>query len=165
MNYRGNLIVEACERALDQWIAAACDGRLSPEFRVRIPVPGGGFIEPPLDAKAVRSVGRALAAVEWHEKTAPPSWACPLPLRLDQCESMICNANNALQLVGYFGRSMRWSDWDIDQHPTFDRFCCGVMDYMFAPMELRTDKELQQMFPPRALAGLKTPLCWRQPAA
>ena len=121
--------------------------------------------EPPLDAESVRSVGRALAAVAWHAETSPWSWSKPLPLEMGVCKSLMNNALGALQLLGYFGRSLRWNNWDIDQHPTFDPFCCGVMDYMFAPMELRTDKELQQMFPPRALVGLKTPLCWRPSAA
>ena len=41
--FYGNLLVEASERAMDQWLQAACDGRLTPDFRVRVPIPGGFF--------------------------------------------------------------------------------------------------------------------------
>ena len=49
---REEWLVEASERALDQWIRAACEGRLSSDFRARVPVPGGDSIEPPLDAES-----------------------------------------------------------------------------------------------------------------
>jgi hypothetical protein len=111
----------------------------------------------------MRKVARALAAVERHKQTTPYSWANPLPLRMELCDTFIYKDHyNALRLLGYFGRSWRWNNWD-EQHPEFDAFCCGVLDYICSPPELRMDPELRKMFSPKALAGLTTPLQWRSP--
>ena len=91
------------------------------------------------------------------------SWANPLPLKMEECESWVDNDHHALRLVGYFGRSLRWNDWDYERHPPFNTFCSGVMKYILSPMELRMDPELQRMFPRRALAALTNPLQWRSP--
>jgi len=78
------------------------------------------------------------------------------------CETLIYNRDNALKLLGYFGRSMLWSDWD-ERHPDFTTFGRGVMGFLLAPMELRMDEELLRLFPPKALLGITTPLQWRAP--
>jgi hypothetical protein len=82
---------------------------------------------------------------------------------MEMCESLLYNDHNEQKLVGYYARSLRWNGWDFERHPPFDVFCRGVMEYIFSPMDLRMDQELQQMFPPRTLAGLTTPLQWRSP--
>lgn len=82
---------------------------------------------------------------------------------MEECETFMYNDHhNALRLLGYFGRSWRWNNWD-ERHPPFDTFCSGVLDYICSPPELRMDPELRKMFPPKALAGLTTPLQWRMP--
>jgi hypothetical protein len=110
------------------------------------------------------TVRKALAAQAWHERNAP-SWACPLLLKENECDNYIyCSDYNSNKLLGYFSRSVRWNGWNIDRHPTFPVFCSGIMAYNFGPMEIRCDKELQQLFPPRKLEGLEcSPLRWRPP--
>jgi hypothetical protein len=153
-------VVEICGRELECLVKYVHeDGcRL---FAQAVPVIGGEYYADRHD-EHVRSVCRALAAVERHKQTTSYSWANPLPLREEEFETFISNDCGALQLLGYFGRSWRWNDWD-ERHPPFDVFCSGVTEWFLSPPELRMDKELLQMFPPQKLAGLTTPLQWRSP--
>jgi hypothetical protein len=97
-------------------------------------------------------------------QTAPYSWANPLPLRMEECESLQYNEHNALRLLGHFGLSLRWNKWDIERHPPFETFCRGVIACA-CPIEMQRDRELRRMFPPQALAGITgPPPQWRAPA-
>jgi hypothetical protein len=152
-------VVEVCEAAFERFIRN--EREYSRTIFTQVPVIGGRYYAEQ-HTDHMRSVCRALAAIERHKQTALFDWANPLPLREEEFETFICNDCGALQLLGYFGRSWRWNDWD-EQHPAFDTFCSGVLDYICSPPELRMDRELQKMFPPAKLVGMTTPLQWRSP--
>jgi hypothetical protein len=155
-------VTEICEQQVDRLAEAEREERCSRKYRPTAPHIGDTYLPEQYD-DVVRKVAKAIAATAWHERTAPYSWANPLPLKMEWCETLIDNKDNALKLLGYFGRSMRWNDWDFEQHPTFPDFCSGVLDYIFCPPEIQMDLGLQRMFPPRPLDGITTPLQWRAP--
>jgi hypothetical protein len=131
-----------------------------------IPYIGGQFVaalENP-EHSLVPQVCRALCAREQFRQDAP-SWAYqPLPLRQEDCDELTNHDNPRLNLVGYFASSWRYMDWD-QQHPSFGRFCSGLMFYQFAPNNIRADSSLRQEFPPRELTGLcDGMLHWRSDA-
>jgi hypothetical protein len=153
--------IEACQREFDRLVKDVC---FEDEF-VQDPI----NYRPEQRDDYIRRICRALAAQAWHyEHTASynwASWANPLPLRLDTCESLLQYVPcNGMKLLGYFGRSLRWRDWNYETHPTFPVFCSGVLDWDRCPIELQTDRELARVFPPKPLAGITAPLCWRPPA-
>jgi hypothetical protein len=121
----------------------------------------GGRLDSSALPEVKAQVLRALAALEWHERGPAPRWSKPLPLREEEFGSLMRAECNALQLAGYFGRSLRWNGWDYARYPPFGVFCSGVMEWILGPAELQEDRELQKMFPPRALPGLVNPLHWR----
>jgi hypothetical protein len=82
---------------------------------------------------------------------------------MEWCETLINNDQNALKLLGYFGRSLAWNDWDIEQHPDFKTFCSGAMASSCCPLELRMDDHMRQLFRPKPLVGIVRPLQWRGP--
>ena len=157
MRDRRDRVTRECERQYDLLVKEALEEerrRLSRSvFHVQT--------EQEQHAELVREVARTLAA-DWHAESAP-AWAARLPVELPMCELLIYNNCNQLKLLGYFGRSLLWNDWNYEQHPDFNTFCCGVMASRIGPMDVRMDAELLQMFPPKALAGLYTPLHWRAP--
>lgn len=156
-------IRDGCERAFDRLIEFEREERQRQKFLLTAPHIGDKYHASERDA-VMRKVARAIAASAWHEQTAPYTWANPLPLKMEMCESFINNDHhNALRLLGYFGRSLRWNNWNYEQHPVFSDFCSGVLAWLLAPPELRMDRELRQMFPPQALSGLEHPLQWRPP--
>jgi hypothetical protein len=128
----------------------------------RTPIPGTSS-RPKEHCDLVRDVARAIAAAAWQEQTTSISWAKRLPLTFEACNILIDHKLNELKLLGYFGRSMKWSGWDIERHPDSSSFACGVMDWILGPMDIRMDSGLRQMFPPKPLAGLATPLHWHAP--
>ena len=69
-------IVEICEREFDRLLWYERESRRLAKHRAEIPVIGGEYISA-RHADHVRSVGRALAAVEWHAETTSWSWAKP----------------------------------------------------------------------------------------
>jgi hypothetical protein len=162
MRDKRDYVTRICEREYDRQIKAATDWRRVHALNRTIPFIGGRY-ELRKHDEHMAKVHRALAAQAWHAMTGP-SWAQPLLLREEECESAIHNECPGVKLWGYFGRSMRWNDWNIERHPPFDTFCSGVMEHIFGPPEIKMDKALLQMYPPRKLEGLKcSPLTWRPP--
>ena len=156
-------MVEVSERELDRLILEVHDGRWHANYRNQVPIIGGRY-DPDQHDEHVRSVCRALAAFEWHERTAP-EWARPLPLCREKCEELIVDDCKPFRMRGYFGRSMMWNDWNIEQHPDFKTFGRGAMASNFCPMELREDDHMRQLFPPKPLVGIVGPLQWRSPGS
>jgi hypothetical protein len=151
-------VTEICEREFDHMARAAAAERQL--FTKTVPHIGGPYLEEQHD-ELMRKISRALAAREWHARTGP-SWARRLPLLEEECETLLFNEHNAIRLFGHFGRSLRWTDWDYERHPTFDTFCSGVLASPYCPIDLKLDPELRRMFPPKALAGIShPPLRWR----
>jgi hypothetical protein len=95
----------------------------------------------------------ALIAREKFRETAPV-WAPPLPLRYEDCEALQDDDDPRLNLVGFFGASLRLADFDCAAHPCFHVFSSGMMGYEHAPLELRSDRKLRLEFPPKKLEGL-----------
>jgi len=83
----------------------------------------------------------------------------PLPLRAEECTILQQDADNRLELVGYYGSSLRRTDWNCEAHPPFAAFCSGVL---FVPGRLgHDDKALEAEIPPRLPNGLDIDLCWQ----
>ena len=69
----------------------------------------------------MRKACRALCAQKWFERTAP-KWAQPLPLREEECEMLLKDADSRLRLLGHYALSLRSTSWDCSTHPPFDAF-------------------------------------------
>ena len=154
-------VTAICEREFDRLVKAEFENARSLRRSKTVPHIGGVYLEAE-HAELMQQVARALAAQERHAQTTPYSWSKPLPLKMEVCESLIYNNSNAMKLLGYFGRSLRWNHWP-EQHPDFCTFCSGVLDFFLCPPEIKMDRELQQMFPPKELVGITNPLQWRPP--
>ena len=151
-------IVEICERELDRLILEVHGGHWHAKYRNQVPIIGGRY-DPDRHAEHVRDVCRALTAFEWHRQTAP-AWARLLPLCREKCEELIVDDLKPYRMLGYFGRSMMWNDWDTERHPDFKTFGSGAMASGCCPLALRMDDQMRQWFPPKALEGIAHPLQW-----
>jgi hypothetical protein len=151
-----------CEREYDRMVEEEREERRRQKYLLTAPHIGDKYHARQHD-DIMRKVAKAIAASAWHERTTSISWARPLPLEMGWCETLINNDRNELKLLGYFGRSLRWNNWDFEIHPVFDVFCSGVTEWFLSPPEITMDKELLRMFPPKALVGLSHPLQWSPP--
>jgi len=115
-------------------------------------------------AKLKRLACAARAACIWHRKSAPP-WARDLPV--SDTDPLFDRQRNELtprqQILRYFAYSLRWNDWEYEEHPVFPTYARGVMSYDFAPDELRNDPDLIKEFPPRPLAGIDIQMHYNTP--
>jgi hypothetical protein len=129
-----------------------------------IPVIGGIFI-PALDHSCLLPrVCAALCARERFRQDAP-AWAPTLPLRAEDCAELENDGSTRLNLVGYYGSSLREANWDYQGTRDFAVFASGLLAYKHSPDHLRHDRALLQEFPPRRLKGLcGGHLHWRSPA-
>jgi stress-induced morphogen len=157
-------LLETCQREFDRMAKAAREDRTFTQH-LRVPIIGGQYRDDQR-IKAKLLVCKALAAQEWHALTCPQwarGWALPLLLREEEFETFLRNEYNELKLTAYFGRSVRESGWDHEQHPPFDTYCAGVVADRWCPREMKLDRKLRREFPPQALlAGFLTPrLQWR----
>ena len=85
-------------------------------------------------------------------------------LRRKEFAQMTSSDDNRRKLVGFFGTSLRESEWDPVTHPSFAMFASGMLCYECTPYKLRSDPELLEEFPPRRLAGLCGGwMHWRSP--
>ena len=143
-------------------------------FKNPIRIPGTGMAESPVigtpyimaldHSVLLPAICAALCARERFRQDAP-AWAPSLPLRWEDCESLENDDSNRLNLVGYYGSSLRHADWDYDQHPPFAAFSAGLLAYKHTPDYLRNDRELRCEFAPRKLKGIcGGKLYWRSPA-
>jgi hypothetical protein len=94
-----------------------------------------------------------------------PRDAPPLPLGHNERES-IKGTSPLNTMVGLYARSWYVCQYDLDLHPSFDDYACGVMasEYNGWP-GLATDPEMLRRFPPRKLVGLGPGLMWKSPKA
>jgi hypothetical protein len=100
----------------------------------------------------------ALITYVQHHLSKPPGFP-DLPISPDACREMEERHDKRAQLVGRYGTSQMRARWD-KRHPTFKRFCRGLMADKRTPTNLRNDLELYQMFPPKWLRGLQQDRCW-----
>ena len=139
----------ALERQVEELFAHA-----TPVSRVEaeIPVIGGCFYQSWPHTSLVQLVVDELIARE-RFRTDWPDWP-QLPLHKNDCARMTGSGDNHDKLLGFFGASLRESEYDCNLHPPFDAYCSGVLCYEYAPRKLRSDAELRKEFPPRPLEGL-----------
>ena len=139
-------------------VTAACEHQIDDLF---LTLREGGLLSE-RHADAIWPVAHAIAAEMRHEQTAP-AWACPLPVKTEEIKRLLHSGHNERRVLGYFGRSWRGCGWD-ERHPHFDPFVSGLMACEFTPIGIRCNSELQQLYPPRPLAGLcGSELTWRSP--
>jgi hypothetical protein len=132
------------------------------------PITGGhylGGLDPIAPQK--RMARRALRAREWFAIYGPQD-AQPLPLSGDEIEDRkyACESKqpSLSHIVSCFAYSLRAHDYEVDSHPSFEDFACGVTASQYAPDIVRNDEVLRKRYPPRHLRGLNAGHCWEPPA-
>jgi hypothetical protein len=107
-----------------------------------------------LKEKAVR----ALIAREWFTQNGPPD-APPLPLNYGDREHLKHGGFD--HIVAWYARSLWTRGYDVEEHPSFYDFACGVMASQETLNFITEDEELRKRFPPRPLPGLGSGLIWK----
>jgi hypothetical protein len=94
-----------------------------------------------------------------------PRDAPPLPLGYYERES-IKGKSPLNTMVGLYARSWQVCHYDLERHPSFYDYACGVMasEYNGWP-GLAHDPEMLRRFPPRELVGLGPGLIYELPKA
>jgi hypothetical protein len=113
-------------------------------------------------AKLKAEICRALLAVTWHEKHAPP-WAVPLLVSRSELDLFDNEEDARWQLRRCFGDSLRNLGYNFWVHPIFPVYAAGAIAHPHAPPAIREDPSLRLEFPPVPLAGLDWGLYWRTP--
>lgn len=111
-----------------------------------------------ISAKALEQ--KAQLARQHFAQHGPPD-APPLPLGYDERDS-IKGRSPLKTMVSLYARSLQGCHYDLDLHPSFDDYACGVMasEYNGWP-SLKEDPEMHRRFPPRKLVGLGAGLMWK----
>lgn len=129
------------------------------------PVTGGGFVWgiDPIATQKSEAVA-ALRAREWFAVNGPPD-APPLPIGYNERES-VKGTSPLATIVSRYARSWEVCRYDLDRHPSFYDYACGVMASEFNGWPgLASDPEMLRRFPPRGLVGLGPGLIWGPPKA
>ena len=92
-------VTEECERQVDRIAEAARKERCSRKYLPTAPHIGDSFL-PEQHDDMMRKVAKAIAAQEWHARTAPYSWAQPLPLEMEWCETLMNNTGQRAEAAG-----------------------------------------------------------------
>jgi hypothetical protein len=117
--------------------------------------PGDDPIEPQKEIAV-----RAVLARQWFATHGPRDLQ-PLPLGYDERESL--KHGGADHIESWYARSLDGREYDINEHPSFDDYACGVMASQHTPEFIKDDPALQRRFPPRRLNGLTSGLLWLPP--
>jgi hypothetical protein len=131
------------------------------------PVTGGFYVgfEDPI-APQKRMACRALLAREWFASYGPQD-AQPLPITDEEIEDRKyawCGDWRSLDhIVSCFAYSLRANDYDLNWHPSFADFACGVIASEHAPDFVKKDEVLRKRYPPCPLPGLNRWNCWHPP--
>jgi hypothetical protein len=124
----------------------------------QIPVVGGSYIPGEDNIKPMKKRARAaLLAREWFAIHGPAD-APPLPLSMGERESL--KGGGLPHIVAWYARSLWCRNYDVEEHPSFFDYACGVMASEHAPDFIKKEQLLKR-FPPRVLPGLGPGLCWR----
>jgi hypothetical protein len=112
-----------------------------------------------------RMARAALLAREHFALNGPPD-APLLPLSQGDREDLKRGRGGLAILVSLYARSLESRKYDLEEHPTFFDYACGVMasEHNGYP-GLKEDQELRKRFPPRHLAGLGPGLYWKPRAS
>jgi hypothetical protein len=155
-------LIEACALPLERHLEMLFENpvKIPGTGMCELPVVGNLFI-PDLEDRSqfMPVIIAALAARAKFYREVPERPI--LPLRQEDCEALANDDRPQVQVVGLFGDSWRYAGWDR-QHPSFRRYCCGLLACDYAPDEIRNDRSLQLEFPPVRLDGLADGwLVWR----
>jgi hypothetical protein len=128
----------------------------------RNPITGGGFVWglDPIATQKKEAV-RALLAREWFALNGPAG-APPLPLSHDDVEDYR-KARGLAGVVGFYARSLSCRDYDVQEHPSFYDYACGLMAWDTGMWGLENDEDLKKRFPPRSLNGMRSGAIWDPP--
>jgi hypothetical protein len=132
-----------------------------------IPIVGGHYC-PGLDnIRPLKKLARAaLAAREWFYENGPADLQ-PLPLSYNEREEVKREGglSGLSTILGLYARSLGCRDYDVDEHPSFFEYACGLMasDFIGGYARMQENQQLRKRFPPRPLKGLGPGLCWEPP--
>jgi hypothetical protein len=128
------------------------------------PVTGSDYLggDDPIEPQK-RDARAALLAREHFALDAPPD---ALPLPLSQGDREDYKRMGGLHIiVGLYARSLAGLGYDLERHPSFYDYACGVMESEHNGYPgLKEDEALRKRFPPRHLPGLGPGLYWLPPA-
>ncbi len=103
---------------------------------------------------------RALAARRWFADNGP-SDVQPLPLGYNERERL--KHGGVDHILAWYARSLDCRNYDVQDHPSFDDYACGVMASEHCPHFIKQDEELRRRFSPRPLAWLNNAMVWEAP--
>jgi hypothetical protein len=129
----------------------------------RCPIIDGTYVSgfDPIDVMKELAV-RALLAREWFAWNRPPD-APTLPLCYSEREAL--KVGGLRHIVAWYARSLEGRGYNVEEHPSFYDYACGVMVSEQTLDFVKNDPELRKQFPPRPLKGLGPGLCWHPPEA
>ena len=153
-------VMDFIERKVDQLFAAQ---NANHGERCRNPVTDGEFVWgiDPITPQKQEAV-RALHAGLWFEKNGPAN-APRLPLSHAEREDL--KRGGVSHILAWYARSLEALDYDVNSHPEFEDFACGVMARQETPDFILSDPLLRRRFPPRLLRGLGVGTMWSAPRA
>jgi hypothetical protein len=103
---------------------------------------------------------RAEQAREWFALNGPPD-APPLPLDYGEREQL--KQGGLPHILAWYARSLSRQDYDVEKHPSFEDYACGIMASEHAPYFIKSDDAMRKRFTPRQLKGLGPGLLWQPP--
>ena len=128
--------------------------------RCQIPVLGGSYVPGEDNIKPMKKLARAaLLAREWFAIHGPAD-APPLPLSMGDREAL--KGGRLPHIVAWYARSLEGRKYNLEEHPSFFDYACGVMASEHAPDFIKKEQLLKR-FPPRVLPGLGPGLYWQPP--
>lgn len=103
---------------------------------------------------------RAVLARQWFVTHGPRDLQL-LPLGYDERERL--KHGGVDHIESWYARSLEAREYDVNEHPSFDDYACGVMASQHTSPFIKDDEALQRRFPPRRLNGLTSGLLWLPP--
>jgi hypothetical protein len=105
---------------------------------------------------------RARMAREHFAANGPPD-AQPLPLGYAERERM--KIGGLSTIVALYARSLACQGYNLEEHPSFQDYACGIMasEFIGGYDRMQKNEGLRNRFPPRLLPGLGPALVWEPP--
>jgi hypothetical protein len=153
-------VIEFCEGEFARYVEGLYKGEPDHYGLIHADVPWyreGTYFTQEKIPQLVRRIRATLDAKRRHSRQGP-AWAQPLPTALEDCLDLT-DEGGRRELLGHFGCSVWFSDFDL-AHPPFFSYSCSLLAHADAPKHLRTDTRLLEEFPPRPLVRLGVGLLW-----